>query len=44
MVIDPSAVPKGTGVQLRASVPTPPGEGYVEAPILVYASPRCTGT
>ena len=42
ITIDPSALPKGTGVQLAGTFY--PRSGYVAAPILVYASQRCTGT
>ena len=42
IVIRPSALPRGTGVQLAGSFG--PHEGSVAAPIVVYASPRCTGS
>jgi hypothetical protein len=41
IVIRPSALPRGTGVQLAGSFHRAPRGGYVAAPILVYASPRC---
>jgi hypothetical protein len=42
IVIHPSALPHGTGVQLAGSFHRPPAPGFVAAPILVHASPRCT--
>ena len=44
IVIRPSALPSGTGVQLAGSFQSSPPEGSVAAPILVYASPQCTGS
>lgn len=41
IVIRPSALPRATGVQLAGS--SRQGEVEVAAPILVHASPRCTG-
>jgi hypothetical protein len=41
IVIRPSALPRGAGVQLAGSIHRLPRRGYVAAPILVYASPRC---
>jgi hypothetical protein len=43
-VIRPSALPSGTGVQLAGSFQRSPREVAVAAPILVYASPQCTGS
>jgi hypothetical protein len=44
IVIRPSALPSGTGVQLAGSFQRSPREVAVAAPILVYASPQCTGS
>lgn len=44
IVIRPSALPSATGVQLAGSFNRPPASSGVAAPILVYASPRCTGS
>lgn len=44
IVIHPSALPGGTGVQLAGSFDRSPPEDAVAAPILVYASPQCTGS
>jgi hypothetical protein len=43
IVIDPRAIPGKVGVQLSGSFPKPPAYSEVAAPILVHASPRCTG-
>jgi hypothetical protein len=44
IVIRPSALPSGTGVQLAGSFQSSPPEVAVAAPILVYASTQCTGS
>lgn len=43
VVIHPSALPNGTGVQLAAFF-GPHGQVIIKVPSLVYASPRCTGS
>lgn len=44
IVIHPSGLPSGAGVQLAASFGQPPAASGVAAPVLVYASSRCTGS
>ena len=44
IVIRPSALPSGTGVQLAGSFQSSPPEVAVAVPILVYAGPQCTGS
>lgn len=43
IVIDPQALPGDAGVQLGGSFSEPPAMSEVAAPVLVYASPQCTG-
>jgi hypothetical protein len=46
LIIDPSAIPHGAGLQISAAVPQSPGGGAVVQAIgagLVQASPPCTG-
>jgi hypothetical protein len=46
LIIDPSAIPRGTGLQISAAVQQSPGGGAVVQAIgagLVQASPPCTG-
>jgi len=44
IVIDPQALPGDAGVQLGGSFSEPPAMSEVAAPVLVYASPQCTGS
>lgn len=43
IVINPSGLPADAGVQLAASISQPPADSEVAAPVLVRASPGCTG-
>jgi hypothetical protein len=43
IVINPSGLPADAGVHLSASISQPPADSEVAAPVLVQASPGCTG-
>jgi len=44
IVINPSGLPADAGVRLAATFGRPPATSDVAAPVLVYASPGCTGS
>jgi len=44
IVISPAHLPAGAGVRLAATFSQPPATGDVDAPLLVQASPECTGS